>query len=362
MKVKLLTLAVSFVVAFGLMETVLSQLYDRPPNWIDPQVHHEHSPLLGWVLPVDLDGAFTIDAPVRTNSFGLRDDEFPKAKPSGEQRILCLGDSFTFALGVRFEDLYVQKLERRLNKRNPPRRFQVINAGVAGYNTRQELLYLMAQGIDFDPDLITIGFYWNDLPDNDVPLPDVRTTPMRGARPNVLPEPTHTLPGWIRNPLRQNLVLYLLVTRIKGFLSQLGEPPPGSLQHLQRALMYGDPEVLAPLWQATERRLLEIAAIGRERGIPVILMAFPMENQLHLDLPRMRYVEELQRIWAPTAQPFIDLVTAYEATFAAGENPFLPYDLHPGEHGMQVAADEIYDEIVESDLLGLRLPERRAAR
>lgn len=353
MKAKLLALGFSALIAVIFTELALRMIYEPPPTWLEPQVHHERSPLLGWVLPRNLTDAWVIDAPVRTNALGLRDDEIPLEKPAGERRILCLGDSFTFALGVRFEDLYVQKLERTLNERHAPQRFQVINAGVAGYNTRQELIYLLAQGLDFEPDLITVGFYWNDLIANDEPLPEIETTPMRVAQPERRPPPSHTLPSWLRDSLRQSQLVYTTVTRTKTALAILRDEEPREIDKVQRALVVGDYEYLEPYWTTAAQRLGEIAQVGRDHGIPIVLVVFPMENQIQQDLPDLVFSERLREIWEPTGNPFVDLEPAYRDALNRGDNPFLPYDLHPGEKGMQIAADKMYGVIIENRLLGL---------
>ncbi len=334
-----------------LLEAGLRLMLEPAPEWIEPQVGHDRSPLLGWVLPVGLRGAYTIDAPVSTNSLGLREDEIPLQKPQGERRVLSLGDSFTFALGVRFEDLYVQKLERMLRARWPGESIQVINAGVAGYNSRQELLYLLAQGLEFEPDLITVGFYWNDLRHNEEPLPDLDATPIRAEKAEERGSSQHTIPHWLRSKLRKSLLLYTAVTRTKTYLQNWHPPEPGSARWVQDALLEGRMDDLAPYWSETAKRLRAIAEVGRTHDIPVILIAFPMENQLYFDLPRAAYSGKLEEIWSDTGYPFIDLVPLYEEALAKGRNPFLPYDLHPSEHGMQIAAQAILDVIVDRSLL-----------
>ncbi len=338
-----------------LLEAVARVVWAVPPMWIQPQTRHLHSPLLGWVLPPGSD-SYTIDAPVHVNSLGLRDDEIPLTKPAGEHRILCLGDSFTFALGVRFEDLYVQQLERMLAKQHPDERFQVINAGIAGYNTRQELIRLLVQGFDFSPDVITVGFYWNDLVGNEEALPDLATTPI--LDPDAAPHDRglqHALPSWIRDRLRSSVALYQIVIRTK-MLMQSFEPALDDYSRIQRALLEGDAAFLEPFWQATAKRLLEIAAVAREHGVPVVLVAFPMENHIALDFPKLVWGQRLREIWAPTGMPFIDLEPAYKAERKAGQNPFLPYDLHPSPLGMRIAAEEILAVITSRDLLALRTP------
>ncbi len=82
------------------------------------------------------------DVRFRFNSLGLRDDEIG-ARASGERRVLVLGDSFVLGYTVAREDHFVDLLEARLNAGAPSGvRYQVVNAGVEGYSTDQELLFL----------------------------------------------------------------------------------------------------------------------------------------------------------------------------------------------------------------------------
>jgi hypothetical protein len=46
------------------------------------------------------------------NSLGMRDAEFPRRKPPGVVRILCMGDSTTFGMSERLEDSWPKALER----------------------------------------------------------------------------------------------------------------------------------------------------------------------------------------------------------------------------------------------------------
>lgn len=321
------------------LESAARLAFPVPPTWRRPQVRHLESPRLGWVLPAKLEGVWTIDAPVRTNAHGLRDDEFPRDKPPAELRILALGDSFTFALGVRFEDLWVQQLERRLEaERGAP--VQVINAAVAGYNTRQELIYLLSEGLELEPDVVVIAFYWNDLLGNEVPLPDL-DAPRVARGPSWYGERReHTIPRWIRDTLRRSVLFYQLVRRAER-LAALLDPPDDPLARVQRALLEGREEPLAPYWERTQRHLLAIHAACASRGIPVILMAFPMENQIRRDYPDMVWGERLEKIWEPSGMPFVDLEPSYRQALARGRNPFLPYDLHPSAEGMRIAAEEL---------------------
>ena len=100
---------------------------------------------------------------IRTNKMGLRDKEYEYEKTAGKCRVLCLGDSFTFGIGVEESRLYTEVLERLLGNR-----VDVLNAGVTGYGTLQEYLYLKEEGKRYTPDLVILGFYsQNDMIDNE---------------------------------------------------------------------------------------------------------------------------------------------------------------------------------------------------
>lgn len=102
---------------------------------------------------------------IRTNSVGMRADrEYTLEKPDGVFRIVGLGDSFTFGYGVNVEDTYLARLERLLLESGT--NAEVINLGVAGLGTAEELRILQESGLQYDPDLVILGYYVNDLGDN----------------------------------------------------------------------------------------------------------------------------------------------------------------------------------------------------
>ena len=107
---------------------------------------------------------FDDHANFRINRYGFRDSEFHLAKDSKTFRILALGDSVTAGNGVQdYRNTYPKVLERALNLKFPGRIFQVFNMGVGGYETLQEIETLRDVGLQFHPDLVTVGFVINDF-------------------------------------------------------------------------------------------------------------------------------------------------------------------------------------------------------
>jgi len=100
-----------------------------------------------------------------TNNRGLRDSRnFAYEKPPGVVRVLSIGDSHTQGYEVRQEETFSAVLERYLESRSV--RAQVLNAGVSGFSTAEELAYLVNEGYRYKPDVVVVGFYANDFQDN----------------------------------------------------------------------------------------------------------------------------------------------------------------------------------------------------
>lgn len=92
-----------------------------------------------------------------TNRFGFRDEpEFSEDPETGEYRILSLGDSIGFGLGIPSEEHYTKVLQKRLNINSPETDFRVINAGGQGYCPSGYYAYLVNEGLKLKPDLVII--------------------------------------------------------------------------------------------------------------------------------------------------------------------------------------------------------------
>ena len=103
-----------------------------------------------------------------TNSEGLRGTREFKWHPApGTVRIGALGDSITFGYGVADDESYPAVLEARLGTG-----FEVINAGVHGYNTTRALRALKDRLLLYHPHIVVICLGINDtvsVPEHSVP-------------------------------------------------------------------------------------------------------------------------------------------------------------------------------------------------
>lgn len=101
---------------------------------------------------------------VSTNAQGFRGaGPLAGAGPDKPLRVLCLGDSFTYGVGVDDRNTFPALLQTYLQTRFPDRRVEVVNAGVPFYDIFDELSYYRDKGRLLAPDVVVLQFYINDL-------------------------------------------------------------------------------------------------------------------------------------------------------------------------------------------------------
>lgn len=153
-------------VSFIALEIISRFLLDPSPTL------HELDPFLGYRLVPNSVGKFS-GYIMKINSKGIRDREYSYSKEYPFTRIVVLGDSFTFGLGVKdYRDTYPKIIEDSLLNAGYP--VEVINLGVGGYNTSQEINFFKIEGFKYNPDLIILTFNLSDNGPVSVDIPRIR--------------------------------------------------------------------------------------------------------------------------------------------------------------------------------------------
>jgi lysophospholipase L1-like esterase len=288
---------------------------------------------------------------VRHNAFGFRSPEIPLEKPDGVCRVLVLGDSFTYGVGVENEETFVARIEEL----DP--RLQVINAGVNGYGTAQELLTLTEKGLEFEPDLVIVAFFWNDVA-NSYKRQVARFRLEDGALIYPEPAPVDVSAGprkirrrYLRHSYAYRFLSDGLKTIRRNMKVALGIPiEDGDLLR---------PEEEEPAWELEYALLREIDRVSAENGAKTLLLLVPEQVQVQRDARvsglRAEDYEVQDRLVAfgreagiPVLDPRPTLVAAYEKD---GVPLYYRWDRHFRANGHRLVAAAILDEIRRLDLI-----------
>ena len=157
------------------------------------------------------------------NSWGHRSDqEYMLEKPEGKFRVLVLGDSMTAGLGIKnVKNTYPKKLEYYLNKKLEVPKFEIINTGHPAWSTDNELFDLFANGFKFQPDMVILGYFHNDINDfrdSDSPRADFLSCDV--GEIELISDK-----GPLKNLLKQSHLYKFVNLKINRLLEKIGNKP-----------------------------------------------------------------------------------------------------------------------------------------
>lgn len=98
---------------------------------------------------------------IRINSWGFRGEDVAERPAGGVVRIAVVGDSETFGAALPEEHTLPGCLASALNAQGPGR-YEVLNLGVPGYNTLQELRVVETRLPRLHPDVVILYYVFND--------------------------------------------------------------------------------------------------------------------------------------------------------------------------------------------------------
>lgn len=154
-KVFISTISCLFVL---LAAEVIMRLSWGMSGWVERPIYRRSAnPYLRYEL---VPGA--VSGNILVNADGFRGPDYPLVKPEGVFRIIMLGDSETLSIMLSERESLAAQLEDELNQGAAKSRYEVLNFGVEGYNTFQELEQLRVKGLKYQPDLIILNYVLND--------------------------------------------------------------------------------------------------------------------------------------------------------------------------------------------------------
>ncbi len=159
------------LILFGLLVgCLLTEIFLRVIGYSYP-IFYTTDYYRGFALQPGVEGHYQREGEswVRINRDGLRDREHAKIKPANTIRVAVLGDSYAEALQVSMEDGFVSVLQGQMQNCQAfaGKSVEIINFGVSGYGTAQELITLRQNVWEYSPDIVLLAFTTNnDISDN----------------------------------------------------------------------------------------------------------------------------------------------------------------------------------------------------
>jgi hypothetical protein len=182
---KILLIILGLLFGAGIAEIAL-----RVTGYTYPEFY-ELDQTLGYSLRPGAEGLYRKEGRsyARINSDGLRDQEHSLTKPANTLRIALIGDSYAEALAVPLEESFWAVMKDKLLECDAAsgKAIEVINFGVSGYGTAQELLTLREKVWKYAPDVVMLAVTTNnDVTDNSRALKKVDEIPYFVNRDNQL--------------------------------------------------------------------------------------------------------------------------------------------------------------------------------
>lgn len=319
-------------------------------------------PLFGWIglpnvsaiLSPPPDAKDMADTPITMNGDGFLDDSFTLPRPPCVNGLLFLGDSFTVGLGIpkreRFTDLIKDDL-------GPG--WAVMNMGMWGYSTDQELLVLEEKGLKYAPDVVVLCMFLDDLFCNN----------LFSVNDGLYIKPRFSLAGNdelmlcnvpVPNNHGRSALVNLVLTRLHKLRNRIGMGAEFSRQGW--ISVYDTKYFKQNGYQLTLHLLAEIHALTRKHDIDFLLVLIPDKDQLNEDriaasgasyygIPpyrlNLRLPQKVVRLFCEKMRiPVLDLLPAFKR-YSGQEALFFEHDLHWTRAGHRLAAGEVLKRLQE---------------
>jgi hypothetical protein len=292
------------------------------------------------------------DNEIRINAEGLRGGEVEEETET-LVRLLSIGDSFVFGVGVEDSETFTVRVAEQLSDRGIPA--AGLNAGIPAFGVPDAVSWLVRHGVHLRPDVVILSiFQGNDLVDaspdrEEILIVDGLLVPSQSA-------------GGLKAWLHRHSHFYVLLKSLleqPGFVplrTKLGLGEPWKVRVLREEFgVYSRTAAsdLHPAIEATDRALGELKLLGKESGFNVVAVLIPSEIQvdaerwqaglasLSLD-PRDYDPEVPTEIFTDLLEgheiPTVDLGPVFAESLAAGEDLYFRLDRHWTTRGHELAA------------------------
>jgi len=357
--VALASLAITLLFARAALELEL-----RRADIVDPSFVYENrlemwtrDDALGYVNKAGFRAACFGTVLVHTDADGFRADPHESGSGNeGERTLVGIGDSVTWGTSVNAEDSFLGVLRRRLPTETPVR---ILNAGVVGYSTVQELLLLERRVLPLAPDFVLVNLCRNDFLPTEDPFGNARDVYLAYLRRISEDESW----GWSEQERRRLGELAERIRSVPELWQVMAANSRVDVAFCRKVLLEIPLRLMSAACRAHDARFL-VLLIPPQVGLePYRATVEPMMQSLSahgvefLDLcdalatDESEVVAGLPRTWRPRPWPFlreIDLIArARRVGELQDENKFID-DVHPSRRGNVIIAERILEHLTST--------------
>jgi hypothetical protein len=292
-----------------------------------------------------------------TNSLGFKDGAVREVplKPAS-RRILLMGDSFTEAIGIPYEDTFFGLLNRAGQARE--QKVEFLDGGVASYSPSiyyKKVKYLIDRGLQFDEVVLLSDS--SDVEDEATSYFCIDDDP---KYQKFCHQPPGTYPP--ASPLKQDFFVdHFVVTNrvrinLKRWIQSLSGNRRRAVEHDHERIGWATPNPdlsrYRPLGieDAIERSIENMGKLSdllASRGIPLTIVVYPWAQQIAQNDRDSRQVRIWRDFCKTRCKAFIDLFPAYFAIADRDKNWYEQYFIIGDDHYSVAGNRVLYEELAK---------------
>lgn len=259
---------------------------------------------------------------VHLNKMGFRDHNFKLDKKGSAFRIAVVGDSFAFGQGIDEDERFSNLLEKKLNDASNVK-FEVMNFGIPGAETIDEVKTLKKYVMKIHPDFVLLQWFINDFEGHD-----------KSFRPKMIPLiPSFTIRKYL---VDHSALYYLISTEWDKFQEDYLKSYHYSNYMVKR---FGNPQ--SEDSERVAREITSFITICKTHNVSLGVVLFPeLIEKMKDGYPFTFLHDRVDQICDKNNVPWLDLLPAY-ASFVRDYKKLWAnrFDSHPGLLANRIAAD-----------------------
>lgn len=235
--------------------------------------------------------------------------------------------------------LYTEVIEKNLEGgfEAIEKEINIINCGIPGYTTYQELEFLKIYDLDMQPDLVILAFAFNDVYYKYLHRPTEKKLLALEPKQQLHRFNTHSFPGVL---FAKSYLAHRFFLKLEKSIKNIKGVPNLPFEHrLDQYLAWKDYG-----WNETNALIGEMQKLLNDRDIPMIIIIYPViyqvdDNYLKIDKDYVLYPQKrIKNICVDYQIPFLDLTGPI---YKRGGTDVFNDHLHLNNKGNDIVADEV---------------------